>query len=81
MAHYGHQRLALQKLRSDEILTKSASASKIRIATPKMNIARNMKMQNKPEDIGEEYVMHHDYVNGTDDSLDNIYDEYLIPDE
>ena len=81
VAHYGHQRLALQKLRSDEILTKSASASKIKIATPKMNIARNMKMRNKPEEIGEEYVIHQDYVNDTDDSLDNIYDEYIIPDE
>ena len=59
MEHYGRQRLVLQKLRSDEILTKSASASNIKIATPKMNIARNMKMQNKPEEIGEEYVMHH----------------------
>ena len=79
--HYGHQRLALQKLRSDEILTKSASASKVKIATPKMNIARNIEMKNKPEEIGEEYVMHHDYVNDTNDSLDNIYDEYIIPDE
>ena len=57
--HYGHHRLALQKLRSDEILTKSASASKLKIATPKMNIARNIKLQNMPEEIGEEYVMHH----------------------
>ena len=79
--HYGHQRLTLQKLRSDEILTKSASTSKVKIATPKMNIAQNIKTKNKQKEIGEEYVIHHDYVNDRDDSFDNIYDEYLIPDE
>ena len=76
--HYGHHRLTLQKLRSDEILQKSASPSKIKIATPKMKFARNTKIPNQPKEIGEEYV---NYNDDTDDSLDNIYDEYLIPNE
>ena len=46
-----------------------------------MRLGRNIKIQNMPEEIGEEYVIDHDYVNGTDDSFDNIYDEYIIPDE
>ena len=46
-----------------------------------MRIARNIKRLNKPEEIGVEYVLQHDYVNDTDDSVDNIYDEYIIPDE
>ena len=79
--HYGHQRLELQKLRSDEILTKSASATKLKIATPKMRIARNIRIQNEPKVIDEEYVIHHDYINDKDDSLDYIYDEYIIPNE
>ena len=79
--HYGHQRLTFKKLRSDVIQTKSVSPSKNKIATPKIRIARNIKKLNKPEEIGEEYVIHHDYVNDADDSFDNIYDEYLIPDE
>ena len=79
--HYGHQRLTFKKLRSEEIKTKSVSPSKNKIATPKIRLAQNVKIQNMPEEIGEEYVIHHDYSNDTDDSFDNIYDEYIIPDE
>ena len=60
---------------------KSDLPSKLKIATPKMRIARNIRIQNEPKVIDEEYVIHHDYINEKDDSLDYVYDEYIIPDE
>ena len=61
--------------------TKSDLPSKLKIATPKLRIARNIRIQNEPKVIDEEYVIHHDYINDKDDSLDYIYDEYIIPNE
>ena len=60
---------------------KSDLPSKLKIATPKMRIARNIRIQNEPKVIDEEYVIHHDYINDKDDSLDYVYDEYIIPHE
>ena len=60
---------------------KSDLPSKLKIATPKMRIARNIRIQNEPKVIDEEYVIHHDYINEKDDSLDYVYDEYIIPNE
>ena len=75
------QRPAVQKVSTDEILTKSDLPSKLKIATPKMRIDRNIRIQNQPKVIDEEYVIHHDYINDKDDSLDYVYDEYIIPHE
>ena len=61
--------------------TKSDLPSKLKIATPKMRIAQNIRIQNEPKVIDEEYVIHHDYINEKDDSLDYVYDEYIIPNQ
>ena len=79
--HYGKQRLVLQKMKPNDASKTPAFVSVPKTSTPKGNIAEIIKSKNKQEEIGEEYVLHHDYVNEPDNLFDDIYDEYVIEEE
>ena len=79
--HYGNQRLVFQKMKSNDTSKTPACVSAPKISTPKSNIAEIIKTKNKQQEIGEEYVLHHDYANEPDNLFDDIYDEYVIEEE
>ena len=79
--YYGNQRLVFQKIEPNDTSKTPAFASAPKTSTPKTNIAEIIKTKNKTEEIGEEYILHHDYANEPDNLFDDIYDEYVIQEE
>ena len=95
LKHYGHQRLAFQKIKSDIPTKKRVSectpnkmASDFKPKpSPKPRIAPKMKRETLNAEIGEEYA--HIYDEAKKEDMEpiiaveyaDIYDEYLMPDE
>ena len=95
LKHYGHQRLAFQKIKSDIPTKKRVSESTPnKMASdfkpkpsPKPRIAPKMKRETLNAEIGEEYA--HIYDEAKKEDMEpiiaveyaDIYDEYLMPDE
>ena len=78
---YGHARLAFQKVKPDNSSEKPAPDAKRKIVTPRQIPIQGTSTTNRQIEIGEEYVLHHDYANEPDGIFDDEYDEYLIEDE
>ena len=78
---YGYDRQAFLKLKPDDTQARSAADLKPKIATPRRMPIKNTSTRNGQIEIGEEYVLHHDYANEPDGMFDDVYDEYVIEDE
>ena len=81
LEHYGNKRLVFQKMKPNGASKTPNVASLPETSTPKSNIAQIIRTKNKQESIGEEYALHHIYINEPENSFDNIYDEYIIEEE
>ena len=81
LEHYGYDRQAFLKLKPDDTHAKTAADPKPKTATPRNMPIKDTSIRNGQIEIGEEYVLHHDYANEPDGILDDVYDEYLIEDE
>ena len=80
LEHYGYDRQAFLKLKPDDTQEKTAADPKPKTATPRKIPIKDTSMRNGQIEIGEEYVLHHDYANEPDVTFDDEYDEYLIED-